>query len=203
MEILMVDFQHTKDLVNKAKAGDRVAYGQLVERYADRLRRLVVSRIGVGLEGVLESEDAMQEILHRALKAIRSFEYRSEDSFLHWLGGIAENLIRNTARAKDRAPKMDQILEIPSKSTSPSMKLRREERFERLQKALADLPEDYRQVIRLSRIEGLKTKDIAERMGRSPDAVKQLVVRALKKLKDSFGDTESFHLPARKLDTEL
>ena len=80
--------------------------------------------------------------------------------------------------------------------------LRREERFERLQKALESLPPDYREAIRLSRIEGLKTVEIAERMGRSREAVKQLIFRALRRLRESFGDTESLHLPDRKFDTE-
>ena len=51
-------------------------------------------------------------------------------------------------------------------------------------------------------IEGLKIKEIAERMNRSPAAVKQLLSRALVKLKASFGETESLHLPDRELRGE-
>ena len=68
------------------------------------------------------------------------------------------------------------------------MHLRREERFDRLQHALESLPPDYREVIRLSRIEGMKTSEIAELMGRSSAAVKQLLFRALRRLRESFGD---------------
>ena len=64
------------------------------------------------------------------------------------------------------------------------------------------MPPDYREVIRLSRIAGMKTSDIAEHMGRSSAAVKQLLFRALRRLRESFGDTESLHLPDRRFDSE-
>ncbi len=42
-------------------------------------------------------------------------------------------------------------------------------------------------------------REIAERMNRSEEAVRQLLARALKKLKAGFGDTESLHLPDSSL----
>ncbi len=50
-------------------------------------------------------------------------------------------------------------------------------------------------MIRLARLEGLKSKDIAARMQRSQDAEHTLLARALQKLRDTFGDTESLGLP--------
>ena len=75
--------------------------------------------------------------------------------------------------------------------------MRQDERFDRLHDAIKNLSSEYRDVIMLSRIEGLTFEEIAGRMNRSPAAVKQLLWRALKKLKESFGDTESLHLPER------
>ena len=72
----------------------------------------------------------------------------------------------------------------------------------RLQAAMERLSADHRQVIRLARIEKLPFKEIASRMKRSPGAVKLLLVRALRELKRGFGDTESLHLPDRKLGSE-
>jgi RNA polymerase sigma-70 factor (ECF subfamily) len=90
-------------------------------------------------------------------------------------------------------------LPSPPSQISAGRALRREERFERLEKALRGLSPDHREVIVLARIEGLQMKEIAERLGRSNSAVKNLLLRALKELKSSFGDTESFHLPDRSL----
>ena len=50
--------------------------------------------------------------------------------------------------------------------------MRRDERWERLRSSLEALSPDHREVIELARLEGLKINDIAERMGRSPGAVK-------------------------------
>ena len=57
-------------------------------------------------------------------------------------------------------------------------------------------------MILLSRIEGLSIKEIAQRMRRSESAVKNLLLRALKGLRSSFGDTESLRLPDRGIDME-
>ena len=75
-------------------------------------------------------------------------------------------------------------------------------RFEHLKEAIEGLNSDYREVILLCRIEGLPIKKAAERMNRSPDAVKKLLWRALNQLKSTCGDTESLHLPDRPLDSE-
>ena len=83
---------------------------------------------------------------------------------------------------------------------SPSRSLRREERFERLQKALDALPPDYREVVVLARLKGLKMKEIAARMERSVFSVTHLLSRALDSLKGAFGDTESLGLPPRRLE---
>ena len=66
--------------------------------------------------------------------------------------------------------------------------------------ALDKLSPEHREVIRLARIERLPGAEIARRMNRSPSAVAQLLSRALKKLRERFGDTESLSLPDRTLD---
>jgi RNA polymerase sigma factor (sigma-70 family) len=78
--------------------------------------------------------------------------------------------------------------------------MRRNERFERLREALDALSPDQREVIVLSRIEGLPVLEIAKRMERSPQAVYQLLWRAMKKLKVLFGETESLTLPHRTIN---
>ncbi len=192
----------TQALARRAQDGDRAAYGLLVERFSHRLEALVEARLGPALRSEFDREEVVQETFRRALEDMDRFEWTGDDAFLRWLGGIVENLLRNTARTASRRPTVVQVLEIPVAPTSPSVRLRRDERFERLERALASLPPDHREVIRLCRIERLKTAEVAERMGRSHDAVRQLIVRAMRGLKDAFGDTESFHLPDRRLEAE-
>ena len=92
--------------------------------------------------------------------------------------------------------------ELPADDESPGRNLRRQERFDRLSKSVESLSPDYRIVIRLARIEGLKIGEIADRMNRSPSAVRNLLLRAMRELKKSFGETESLSLPDRRLGDE-
>ena len=62
-------------------------------------------------------------------------------------------------------------------------------------------PEE-RAALRLSRVEGLKVSEVAKRLNKTESAVKSLITRSLRKLRESFGDTESLHLPDRGLNSE-
>ncbi|MBI4583245.1 MAG: sigma-70 family RNA polymerase sigma factor [Planctomycetes bacterium] len=88
----------------------------------------------------------------------------------------------------------DDRQEIPARESSPSKVLQREERYRRFEKAIASLSPDYREVLRLVRLEGLSVTEVAKQLNRSPHAVSQLLLRALKKLRQSFKRTGSLRL---------
>lgn len=189
----------TEILVGRAQRGDQRAFDELVEQYRDRLRSSFNGRIGAGLRKSVEVDDLVQETFLWAFKSIRTFEWQGENSFLRWLGGISHHVV---LKAADRAKGQESAAlteEVPADDSSPSKVLARGERFDRLQAAVDTLSPDHREVIVLTRIEGLKVNEVARRMGRSPDAVKKLLRRALRKLREAFGDTESLHLPDRNL----
>jgi RNA polymerase sigma-70 factor (ECF subfamily) len=204
----------TQDLVERARHGDREAFGALVDRYRERLEALVHLRLGKRLRQKVEPEDVLQEVYLRALPALQSFQWTDKGSFFRWLGAIAEHVIQDLARrhleAEKRALSHERSLEreivgegederervFEARDASPSEILRRWERFERLEAALDRLHPDHREVIILSVVRGLPTREIAERMHRSPEAVGMLLLRAVRKLREEFGTTDSFHLPA-------
>ena len=190
-----------KALVTKARAGDRSAFDTLAHRCQDRLAAMVRSRIGAKLRARVEADDIVQEAFLRAYKAISNFNWQGDDSFFRWLTRISEHLIWNAAQ---KQPRLELMLDDQFKgpATRPDQSLRRQERFDRLEAALSALNPEQREAVRLSRIEGQSIARIAESMDRSPAAVKMLLSRALKRLKSSFGDTESLHLPDRALETE-
>jgi RNA polymerase sigma-70 factor (ECF subfamily) len=185
----------TQDLVTKAQKGDSEAFGKLAERYRVRLERQIDARMGAKVRGQLDPADVVQETLTRAYQSIGLFRWQGEESFYTWLAGIAEHLLWNVSKKKVWQPL--RIDRPASSSHSPSKEARREERFDRLEKALQGLAPDQKKVIRLSRIEGLSLKEIAAVMGRSPGAVQKLLSRAILRLKESFGETESIRLPDR------
>ena len=199
MKVGMESKQNTSSLIQKARAGDREAFNRLVRQYEGPLETAVRKRIGGYLRQKIEVEDVLQETYLKAWQSLASFEDRGEDSFCFWLKGIAENLLLYWARQYQRRDQLQLDGDVTGTDTSPSDRLVREERFDRLQEALTGLSPEHREVILLARVQGLSMKEIAERLGKTPEAVKPLLWRALQKLRISFGDTESFHLPKRSL----
>ncbi|MDA7504144.1 sigma-70 family RNA polymerase sigma factor, partial [bacterium] len=74
--------------------------------------------------------------------------------------------------------------------SSPSSRAMRGERAIVLANAMADLPENQLEAVRLRYIEGWSLSDIAERTGRSDSAVASLIKRALQKLRISLPNIE-------------
>ncbi len=72
--------------------------------------------------------------------------------------------------------------------SSPSQQAARRERAELLADALDTLPETYREVIVLRNLEGLSFSDVAARLGRTEDSVKNIWLRALSRLRRKLGD---------------
>jgi RNA polymerase sigma-70 factor (ECF subfamily) len=73
--------------------------------------------------------------------------------------------------------------------TSPSRAVVRAERDARLQDALDGLPAETQELLRLRFAEGLATRDIAARVGKSDDAIRAALSRALRQLEAAFGDS--------------
>lgn len=191
----------TTDLVAKARTGDRQAFGALAERYRSRLLRQIESRMGAGVRTKLAADDVLQETFAVALESIERLSCEGDEGVYRWFAGIAEHVISNAARTKS-GRWLEIKRDVSAGGSSPSQHLRRNERFERLQGALKALSAEHREALLLSRVEGLKIAEIAERMNRSPNAVYKLIARALVEVRRIFGDTDSLNLPDRTLEFE-
>jgi RNA polymerase sigma-70 factor (ECF subfamily) len=194
---------HPEPLVERAQAGDRPAFDELVRRTGDRLLHLISRRIGRALQHEIDAADVLQEALLRAFRSFGGFRWQGEASFIRWLARIAEHVVLDAARRKEKVHfiSLDDMgtAEPAGDGPSPSKATAREERFDRLERAMGALPSDHRTVIRLVRLEGLPIDEVARRMSRSVNAVSHLLHRALRELRSSFGETDSFHLPDRRL----
>jgi RNA polymerase sigma-70 factor (ECF subfamily) len=191
----------TRALVSRAQAGDRSAFDEIVERFRARLEHQIRSRMSETVRLQLDADDILNETFACAFESIARLEWQGEETFYRWLGSIAEHLIRNASRKKSWT-RLRLEREAAAADTSPSRRMRRDERFDRLEKALNRLSPDHKRALVLSRIEGLKVSEISQKMNRSTNAVKKLLARALEELRRSFGDTESLHLPDRRLEVE-
>ena len=73
--------------------------------------------------------------------------------------------------------------------STPSQRASNREQAVLLAEALAGLPDDYHEVIVLRHLEGLTFPEVAERMGRTLDSVEKLWLRAVKRLRQTVGET--------------
>lgn len=213
----MRDGESIRIIVRRAQAGDRDAFSVLQTLHEWRLKAFLRLRIGRVLARYVTLEDAAQDVWVCALASIRRFEWQGKGSFHRWLSGIADNVIKSHARRHLGSPRAGECsLELTRddgervlitedrrlgrKGTTPSRALRREERLERLAGALEKLLPDHREVILLARIRGLRIVEVAQRMKRTPQAVRSLLWRALAELRREFGDTDSLGLPERSVE---
>lgn len=192
--------QPTSHLVERAQKGDREAFALLTDAHRGSLEALAQARMSPELRRRVEVADVVQETLTRALESIAQFRWEGEESFARWLKGIARNVILKAARTHSIRLEPGESWEATDGSPSVSRVLRREERFERLEAALEALTPEQQEVVRLARFQGLKASEIAARTGRTENAVKQLMLRALRSLRKKVGETESLHLPDRSLE---
>ena len=202
MRVIMTEIDKHRDLIGKAQEGDRAAFDELTSSATRSLLARIQRRMGLELRQDLDPEDVMQETFLRAFRWIDKFHWQGEGSFESWLHGIALKIIFHSARERGKWNLLRMTGEPPAVGLSPSRGQRRDERFDRLERSLNSLSPEYRQVVRLARIEGLSMAEIAKRMERTPSSVRNLLFRAMKQLRASFGDTESLGLPDRTIKEE-
>jgi RNA polymerase sigma-70 factor (subfamily 1) len=200
-----VDPRESRDLVDRAGRGDRDAFDQLFARSQPRLRRLLALRAGRALHGA-ELDDLVQEACLEATKQFAGYAYQGPDSFFRWLATVAMHRLANLQRmaaAQKRAAGREVPLAGGGSTQQPGAAEPRDpapgprtlsagsDEQARLERALAQLGEADREVIALSRVQGLSLQEIAQQMGRTRNAVALLLSRALRKLKAQLdGDGE-------------
>lgn len=195
------------ELFQRAVDGDQEAFAELLQPFRSGIEGTIRRHLKETRLGSVDVDDLSQETALRAFESLPGFEWTEAKSFGSWLFVIARNQAGMALRRVQRSPERSQheVLDGPSPHEDlggqPLQKMRREERFDRLRAAFAELPDHYREALTLSRIEGLSVADVAKRMDRSVGATSVLLLRALRKLGDVFGDTESLGLPPGDLST--
>lgn len=206
MKALMAEEDETQILVDRAKGGDRKAFDELIGMFRLRLQGTIQSWTRFRIAPLLDVQEVLQETFIRAFQSIGNFQWKDDDAFFRWLSGIAKRALAQAAQDRRKLKEKQATSSfggVASAGPTQSQAARRNERFDRLERSVEKLRPEHRRVLILSRIKGLTVKEIADQMDRSPRTVKYFLACALRELKKHFGDTESFHLPDRQLETEL
>jgi len=188
-----------RQLFDAAARGDPAARDLLLEQHLAGLRAFVRVRLGAVLRSKESSADIVHSVCREVLSDIDRFEYRDEAGFRHWLFQQAERKIVDRARywAREKrdvrreqslaaverdAHERSRELECMQSFFTPSRDAEAREELERIERAFARLPQDYREIISLARIVGLSHAEIAREMGRTEGATRTLLSRALARL---------------------
>jgi len=170
-------------LVERARAGDRQAFGELYDRYAALTYRHIHCLVG----DRQTTEDLTAQTFLQALQAIDRYEERGMP-FQVWLLRIARNLAINHWRFRRSHSPGNNGAErgncMPSPESLCEAKLLEEEVWG----AVRHLRGDQRQVIILRFVDGLSYPDVAQVLGKSTGAVRVIQYRALSALRRALED---------------
>jgi RNA polymerase sigma-70 factor (ECF subfamily) len=169
-------------LVALIREGDRGAEGRLVELFSRAVRLMVRVRA----RG-LDDEDLAQEVLMNAITALRRGQLRDPERLGHFVSGIARNVINNRLRSQ-RGPAFESIDDHEHAGAADlTEELARRQRAALVRRALDDLSAEDRRILILTLVEGLKSGQIAERLGLGEEVVRTRKSRAIKRLKARLG----------------
>ncbi len=160
-------------------AGALDASAVLFTRYH---RRLFNFFLRMGFDRI-SGEDMVQTVFERVIRYRHT--YQQDALFRTWMYQIARNVQKDERRKlgilRHQAADMNEIPEIPVPATPDGP-----ENIAQLESALRYLPEEHREVLLLTRYEGLKYAEAGEILGCSEGAVKVKVFRALQQLRIIF-----------------
>jgi RNA polymerase sigma-70 factor, ECF subfamily len=195
------------ELVHRAKAGDLIAFEELVSLHERRVFTIAF-RI---LQNTHDAEDVTQQAFTSAIEHLNGF--REEASFATWLNRIATFAALKVIRKRKGLPtvSLEETTEphddhdsiphpeyIADWKQSPEQLVERNEIRQLLDAALAQLDEKYRLVFLLRDVEGLSVKETAEALGLGEANVKMRLLRARLQLREQL--TRTLGDPDRRID---
>ncbi|MXV17754.1 sigma-70 family RNA polymerase sigma factor [Pedobacter sp. HMF7056] len=167
----------------KVKAGDLDKIGLLFERYNRPLYGFLF-HMTYQRE---TSEDMVQQVFYKMLKYRHTFTGSGEVK--HWMYSIARNVLKDQVRRKKLAMSGESVEVVASHvaaGLTPEEHLEKKQAKLALQKAMARLSEDYREVLTLNKFQELKYHEIADILGASETAIRTRVHRAMQELKSIY-----------------
>jgi RNA polymerase sigma-70 factor, ECF subfamily len=177
-----------REIVDRARAGDREAMGALYDLYLTRIYRFVLGRVG----SPSEAEDITEEVFLRVIEHIGRFEWQGVE-FSAWIFRIATNQIISHHRRRGARPANVSTDAIDVEDSQPGpeslteLALTTREVFDACEK----LPPSQRDVIALRFGSGLSVKETAQTLNKTENNVKVLQHKAIAKLQKLLGGHET------------
>jgi RNA polymerase sigma-70 factor, ECF subfamily len=158
---------------------DPAKFDALYELHFERVYAFVASRV----RDRATAEDVTSEVFHKGLANLPSYEWRGVP-FVAWLLRIAANAIADYAkRAAREFPAPDDPPEAAVPQDLQDSEMRTIQYRAELFRLVGQLPEVQKQVVYERFVEQRSIREIAQRLGKTPGAIKQLQLRAVQNLR--------------------
>ncbi len=172
------------ELAARAASGDRRALEELLERHADRIHALCRRVIAHPQDAL----DATQEAMIAIARGISRFDGRA--AFTTWLYRVATNAALDELRRKRRRPEPIDAALIDQPATDSALEDRVGARLD-IDRALAELPEEFRVAVVLRDLCDLDYAEIAEVLAIPPGTVRSRIARGRAALLEVLGNREA------------
>ena len=179
----------TADLLDRARAGDRLALDELFARHTPLLRRWAHGRLPQWARQAMDTTDLVQDTMLGLFRNLNGFEPRGEGALQAYLRQALINRVRRQLRNASVRPTSVRLApDVEGGGTSPLEAAIGAQSLEAYESALANLPSDVRAAV-VSRVElGLSYADIATVLDKpSADAARRTVARAIVRLAEDMG----------------
>lgn len=191
------------ELIKRVKGRDATALGELIAAEQHRMLGFIRSLMSEKLLSMIEPEDLLQEISTTALTGL---ETAPLDRYkpIQWLQELARRRVVDAHRFHFGAQRRDAGRQqsmhgagdegggieafLAASMTSPSAAFSRDVRVDRMYQAIDGLSEEQAAVVRMRYAEGLPTKEIATRLGKTDVAIRVLLSRSVRVLEKQLED---------------
>ena len=191
---------NTAELLDRAQQGDSEARDQLLMRYRQRLKRMVVAMMDARLSARLDPSDILQDALTIASQRLPDYLAARPVAYYCWLRQIVKELLidvhRKHIRAHKRSIHREQALDfqladlsamqladqLVSREPSPSRLANQRETAAQLKQAMGSMPPLDLEVLLMRFVEQLSISEMSEALSITESAVKARVRRAIERL---------------------
>ncbi len=197
MERNSADRCRLSELLALSGADRDAALANFIESFQTYLLLLADRQLPGELRAKVAPADILQDTYLEARRDLKRFQGDNERDLLAWLRTILLNNVRDVSRQYQRHQKRQVAREVSlddsgvraceaPRTDSPMRVASSREEGQKLQRALRQLPRDYRRVVVLRVIERRPLAEVARTMDRSEDAARKLLARALQQLQSSI-----------------
>lgn len=201
---------NTEELLLRARNGQAQAVDELLGQHREAVRRMIGLRLDPAIAARLDASDVVQDVLVEANRRLKDYLKDPSMPFHLWLRHIAKDHIIDAYRrhrgAQRRAVDREQAMQAPNLSDQSSVELAgrfvdqeltpasaaiKHELQQRLDAAIAEMPEDDREVILMKHFEQMSNQEIAAYYGLTEAAASMRYLRAIRRLKAKFSPDQS------------